>query len=736
MSLIYSPETPQNTTLSLNSIIGGKGKALFSLYNAGFPVPKPFCIGTGGYDLFVEKNKLREKINLELHRKDLKEMRWEEIWDISLRIQNLFIKGTFPQELYSELKEIIKQSFHNKPLVVRSSAPKEDGKSKSFAGLHDSYLNVSGMDDLQKKIKKVWASLWSDRSILYSQELGLETNNSSMAVVIQEFLEGESSGIVFSNNPLKQSELIIEAVYGLNQGLVDGVIEPDRWIVSRQSLQPQHHSQPEDRYYHFVRSPSTGVQRRETDISIRQIPPLEKAQVNFIADLSLKLEKYFHAPQDIEWTFADKKFYILQSRPITAVSGKEASDKRSWYLSLHRSYENLLQLWDNITRVMLPEMDEDSSRLADISLDKLSDNQLAEELTQRNSLNEKWTSVYWSDFIPFAHGVRLFGELYNDIMEPRNPFEFISLLTGQRMLSTERNATLFECAGMVQKDSNLRCALEKGKLDEIDNTEFQEKLLQLKLRFSMAEAGENSVVNEVISAIILQYAYLDTIPQGQPLQETGQLEKQFVQAGREKLPVDPEKLLEMARASYRIRDDDNIHIGRIAQELERAVTHARKRLQAHGLSAQHTLSVKELSQILLGKKEILLPLEEHDKPSAAKRHTRVKARQLQGQPASSGIAKGRARVISKAKELQHFQRGEILVIDAIDPTMTFFAPLSAGIIERRGGMLIHGAIIAREYGIPCVTGVAEATSYIHTGDMVTVDGYLGICTVQKVPSES
>ena len=81
--------------------------------------------------------------------------------------------------------------------------------------------------------------------------------------------------------------------------------------------------------------------------------------------------------------------------------------------------------------------------------------------------------------------------------------------------------------------------------------------------------------------------------------------------------------------------------------------------------------------------------------------------------------------------MMDFQKGEILVIDAIDPTMTFFAPLAAGIIERRGGMLIHGAIIAREYGIPCITGVSDATLYIRTGDMVTVDAYLGICTVQR-----
>jgi pyruvate,water dikinase len=93
------------------------------------------------------------------------------------------------------------------------------------------------------------------------------------------------------------------------------------------------------------------------------------------------------------------------------------------------------------------------------------------------------------------------------------------------------------------------------------------------------------------------------------------------------------------------------------------------------------------------------------------------------------VSKGRARVIMADADLAEFKHGEILVCDAVDPNMTFVVPLAAGIIERRGGMLIHGAIIAREYGLACVTGVPDATRLIKTGDPLTVDGYLGIVTV-------
>ena len=88
-------------------------------------------------------------------------------------------------------------------------------------------------------------------------------------------------------------------------------------------------------------------------------------------------------------------------------------------------------------------------------------------------------------------------------------------------------------------------------------------------------------------------------------------------------------------------------------------------------------------------------------------------------------------MILETRDLRALEAGEVLVCDAVDPNMTTVVPLAAGIVERRGGMLIHGAIIAREYGLPCVTGVPEATVRIRTGDRITVDGYLGIVTVDR-----
>lgn len=164
--MIYSPEELTRGDNRLRELIGGKGSNVLTLMDYGFTTPLTLFLSTRCYDEFVDHNSLREKIELELHRKDFNDMRWEEIWDIALKIQSIFLQGHFPDMLAEKLEQQITKQFDNKPLVVRSSSPCEDGASKSFAGLHESYVNVKNGSELLTKIKKVWASLWSDRAIM------------------------------------------------------------------------------------------------------------------------------------------------------------------------------------------------------------------------------------------------------------------------------------------------------------------------------------------------------------------------------------------------------------------------------------------------------------------------------------------------------------------------------------------------------------------------------------------
>ena len=187
------------------------------------------------------------------------------------------------------------------------------------------------------------------------------------------------------------------------------------------------------------------------------------------------------------------------------------------------------------------------------------------------------------------------------------------------------------------------------------------------------------------------------------------------------------EMLDLARTSYQLRDDDNIYLGRIESHLLVAVAEARQRVERLKSRKSDAPPTKELVDILADLDHRSKELNPYEKKAG--QSFEIKPRQLIGQPAGPGISKGKARVIQQHADLSNFKHGEVLICDAVDPNMTFVVPLASAVVERRGGMLIHGAIIAREYGLPCVTGIPDATALIQTGDEITVDGYLGIVTI-------
>jgi pyruvate,water dikinase len=126
---------------------------------------------------------------------------------------------------------------------------------------------------------------------------------------------------------------------------------------------------------------------------------------------------------------------------------------------------------------------------------------------------------------------------------------------------------------------------------------------------------------------------------------------------------------------------------------------------------------------------VVLPEASEAEAPAAPEDAGATPRQIVGQPAAPGLATARSRTVRTTEQLKEFRAGEVLICDAIQPTVSHIVPLAAAVVERRGGMLIHGAIIARELGIPCVNGVSDAILSVAEGAILTVDGYLGIVTV-------
>jgi pyruvate,water dikinase len=573
----------------------------------------------------------------------------------------------------------------------------------------------------------VWASLWSDAALLYRQELGLDAGRSAMAVVVQELVAGRSSGVCFSQSPTEPSQALVESVYGLNQGLVDGDVEPDRWVIDRENLTIMGHTPA--RREHRMEPIDGGAELRPLTDEMAALPPLTPEEALAVFRLALKAEAHFGAPQDVEWTLRGGELFLLQSRPVTTRAQASAGDQRAWYLSLHRSFENLRELRKKIEGEQIPAMIRAAEEFAGIDLGRLSDRDLAAEIRRRWEVNNTWVNVYWADFIPFAHGIRLFGQVYNDRLKPEDPYEFVSLLTRTDMASLERNRLLESLADQMRSNPDLADCLRVGDCRE-KAPEFRQALEGFIERFgdlscSVTGGTQCEGATRPLVKILLEMA---ARPQAQAgfgkRADVKELSRRFLDAFPESRRGEALELLDLARASYRLRDDDNIHLGRIESQSAAAVAEGRRRLDSGGAAGEGREELRSaLDDLNFGNR-----MHPASQP-AISGGDRVQARQLIGQPAGPGLAKGKARVVRLHADLEDFAHGEILVCDAVDPNMTFVVPLAVAVVERRGGMLIHGAIIAREYGLPCVTGIPDVTSLVQTGDLLRVDGYLGIVTV-------
>jgi pyruvate,water dikinase len=729
MKVIIEPEEVQPAD---RPRIGGKGYALAVLAQQGFPIPDTILISTEAYHQYLQQSGLRERIQLELHRKDFVDMRWEEVWDCTARIRSLFLKKPLPDQLKQVLRDTLQRRFAQRPVAVRSSAPEEDDKRASFAGLHESFINIQGIDAILQHIRLVWASLWSDAALLYRQEIGLSIEHSAMAVVVQAAVSGECSGVAFTRNPTDESQAVVEAVHGFNQGLVDGTVEPDRWIIDRKSREVLSH-RPVERSQ-WVTVQKRGVALAPIPNKLAGRPPLEPAQVAAVFALACRAEAFFGAPQDVEWTFQGSRLIALQSRPITTTSSVRTDDNRGWYLSLHRSLDNLKLLRTRIEKELIPEMIRCAEELTGVDLVTMTDDDLIAEVQRRQQLNQHWVNVYWSEFIPFAHGMRLFGQIYNQLMTPEDPYEFVDLLVHSDLASVDRNRQLADLAHQAASHPELAELLQTGHLEGLP-ADFRNKIdafIDAYGDLSCTMTGGTHCADDLqpLVKVILQYASLGQHSPRDRLQEKrAERLDRFLDAYGDGNREKGLELLELARASYRLRDDDNIHLGRIEAQVLAALQETDRRIGETVGKPQITGRRKKLQAAIAGSNHLDKPADTvHD---ATNPSTFLQARQLTGQPAGPGVARGRARVIRQHTDLPDFMNGEILVCDVVDPNMTFVVPLAAAVVERRGGMLIHGAIIAREYGLPCVTGIPDATSLIQTGDTITVDGYLGIVTVHE-----
>lgn len=340
-------------------VAGGKGTNLGRLVRAGFPVPPGFLITTAAYHAFVAANELEARIAQISRAASSGDS--TPLEDASHTIRQLFEQGTIPEDLVNAIKQAYRdlnhaaydqpahligeiqitadhssragdstaqprsgQTMEQTPVAVRSSATAEDLPDASFAGQQETYLHVRGEDALLRAVQRCWASLWTARAMAYRARQGIDPASVRLAVVVQHMVPADASGILFTVNPLTgiHDEAVINAAWGLGEAIVGGRVTPDTVVVDKASGQVTY-EEIGDKGVMTV-PVAEGTAEVQVDPPQRRQAVLRPERAVELARLGRQIETYFREPQDIEWALADGRFFILQSRAVTALPATRA----------------------------------------------------------------------------------------------------------------------------------------------------------------------------------------------------------------------------------------------------------------------------------------------------------------------------------------------------------------------------------------------------------------------------
>ena len=318
-------------------IAGGKGANLAEMYNLGLPVPPAFIITAYAFKNFIEGTGIKDRILSDIKKIDMENT--AQLEQKASEIQLLITRQKMPKELEEEIIEaynnmnvdpavlksasadvlnIIKTSREPMFVAVRSSATTEDLKTASFAGQQETFLNIKGSAQLIDAVKKCWASLFTARAIYYREKKGFEHEKSLIAVVIQKMINSDKSGVTFTINPVtnNKSEIVIESVFGLGEGIVSGTIAPDRYVVDKYTNKILEKTVAFKPIY-FTRSGSGNTVKSDLSPERAKEQVLENYEIIRLANYARDLEEHYETHQDIEWAIEYGKIYIVQTRPIT-----------------------------------------------------------------------------------------------------------------------------------------------------------------------------------------------------------------------------------------------------------------------------------------------------------------------------------------------------------------------------------------------------------------------------------
>ncbi len=652
---------------------GGKGASLGELLRADIAVPPGFVVLTNAFDEFLQETDLKMEIDNILHSVNLETT--HTIEDASARIQTLIKQAKMPRATRAAIESAF-ADLNTDFVAVRSSATAEDSASAAWAGQLDTFLNVKE-DDVIEKVQACWASLFTPRAIFYRGEQHLLNKHMSVAVVIQEMVASEYSGIAFSVHPVTEdyNQLIIEAGFGLGEAIVSGSVTPDSYMVEkdpRRTIDTNVSEQTKALYRadsggnEWQQLGAKGAERVLTDEQILQL-----------STLILQIEQHYGCPQDIEWAYANGQFYITQSRPITTLKPTTHNDTgkivtkittTDWTIDWSGAFPAVQNsiAFDIYSEGLQKVFGVSFSKYLITYKDGIATGRMSQDEHEKVSmfLLEKVSDIEYA-----RKWSQTFIEVGDEIMK------VLDMPTTEYLEIQKEHSALYKKYGAY----NVATKLVFDHLSDDEHMEIKDLLEAARKHSESFYADDATKLRQVLAELNAEVGY------------------------------DVENFLFITRAELAAY----LTVGIVPTENE--LSERRKAsLLYFTLDQSHWLGSSVLEQI---------------ESAWISMHT--KDNSLQGVVAYKGSASGCCRIINKFTSVNEFNDGDILVTGMTDPGYISLMKKAAAIVTDGGGMLSHAAIVARELKKPCVIGTKIATQVLHDGDEVEVDADNGVVRVLK-----
>ncbi|MFQ3650579.1 MAG: PEP/pyruvate-binding domain-containing protein [Gemmataceae bacterium] len=781
-------------------LVGGKALSLGLMLRAGLPVPPGFCLTTEAY----RRGQLDEAAVIAAYR-----------------------------------------ALGAGPVAVRSSATAEDGEVSSFAGQQETYLGIEGEEALLQAIAACWASLQGDRAVAYRRSQGLEEGNLAMAVVVQRLIAAEVAGVLFTRDPLSaEPRMLVEASWGLGESVVGGHVVPDRFTLDPASgtvVASQRGQKTVERL---------GNQQRPVSAERRAMLCLTPQQLQELAALGRAIEQYFAAPRDVEWAWADGRFWLLQARPITATGVAEREQVRQeeiaalWAKASPRGTVwarfNLSEIlpeptpltWALVSRFLMSSSGGFGQMYRDLGYRPAAalDHQGVYDLVcDRPYCNLSREPLLHHDRLPLVHPL---AELKADPRRAMYPTPQLDVWSAPWSFWLYGWLDLWSLGSARGRQRALLPTFARRFRDEIIPA-FVKDLHALPEPTSLADENLLPALQATIDRTLVAFARDSLKPTALAAVALADLQDQLASVmprvvaenlARELtigVRLDPEADLPGAlrdlahgrldlaaflnrfghRGSQEMElsqprwNEDASGLERLTPGAEPALPSIEQRLAActHLTAEQRPLLLPAIQRVheylalretakhflMLGMAQIRQILVEIDRrkklhggiffllpeelprllageafgPLIAQRRRRralalslecpdvlfsddlqaigrplpvPKGDVLEGVPLSGGVVEAVALVLERPEGFTLPPEGYILVCPSTDPAWVPLFVQARGLVMETGGVLSHGAIVAREFGLPAVAGIAGATHYLRTGERLRVDGTRGL----------